>query len=137
MKLFRTLSVAALVAACLWAHAAAQIATQSPPTAPAPIKTVFPSPAPTVGGCSTAQDWLGDLARPNSPRVVKTSLGESLTGRSRSSIIHACLSDNDNPGSMEPSMLVNSCIPVIPSADLDKSPRFWVDGLGLSMDRAR
>jgi hypothetical protein len=33
-------------------------------------------------------------------------------------------------------MLVNSCIPVIPSADLEKSLRFWVDGLGLSMDRA-
>jgi hypothetical protein len=33
-------------------------------------------------------------------------------------------------------MLVNSCIPVIPSADLGKSLRFWVDGLGLSMDRA-
>ena len=33
-------------------------------------------------------------------------------------------------------MLVNSCIPVIPSADLEKSLRFWVDGLGLTMDRA-
>src|SRR5512141_6490 len=33
-------------------------------------------------------------------------------------------------------MLVGSCIPVIPSADLEKSLRFWVDGLGLSMDRA-
>ena len=33
-------------------------------------------------------------------------------------------------------MLVKSCIPVIPSADLEKSLRFWVDGLGLSMDRA-
>jgi catechol 2,3-dioxygenase-like lactoylglutathione lyase family enzyme len=33
-------------------------------------------------------------------------------------------------------MLVNSCIPVIPSADLERSLRFWVDGLGLSMDRA-
>jgi catechol 2,3-dioxygenase-like lactoylglutathione lyase family enzyme len=32
-------------------------------------------------------------------------------------------------------MLVQSCIPVIPSADLEKSLRFWVDGLGLSMDR--
>jgi len=30
---------------------------------------------------------------------------------------------------------MNSCIPVIPSADLEKSLRFWVDGLGLSMDR--
>jgi len=33
-------------------------------------------------------------------------------------------------------MLVNSCIPVIPSADLEKSIRFWVEGLGLNMDRA-
>lgn len=33
-------------------------------------------------------------------------------------------------------MLVDSCIPVIPSLDLEKSLRFWVDGLGLSMDRA-
>ena len=33
-------------------------------------------------------------------------------------------------------MLVQSCMPVIPSADLEKSLRFWVDGLGLSMDRA-
>ena len=33
-------------------------------------------------------------------------------------------------------MLVRSCMPVIPSADLEKSLRFWVDGLGLTMDRA-
>jgi catechol 2,3-dioxygenase-like lactoylglutathione lyase family enzyme len=33
-------------------------------------------------------------------------------------------------------MLVVSCIPVIPSADLEKSLRFWVEGLGLTMDRA-
>ena len=33
-------------------------------------------------------------------------------------------------------MLVQSCIPVIPSADLEKSLRFWVEGLGLTMDRA-
>lgn len=32
--------------------------------------------------------------------------------------------------------MVNSCIPVIPSANLEKSLRFWVDGLGLEMDRA-
>lgn len=32
-------------------------------------------------------------------------------------------------------MTVESCIPVIPSADLEKSLRFWVDGLGLTMDR--
>jgi len=32
-------------------------------------------------------------------------------------------------------MLVEGCVPVIPSADLEKSLRFWVDGLGLSMDR--
>ena len=33
-------------------------------------------------------------------------------------------------------MLVESCIPVIPSTDLEKSLRFWVEGLGLTMDRA-
>jgi catechol 2,3-dioxygenase-like lactoylglutathione lyase family enzyme len=33
-------------------------------------------------------------------------------------------------------MLVDSCIPVIPSADLQKSLRFWVEGLGLAVDRA-
>ena len=33
-------------------------------------------------------------------------------------------------------MNVESCIPVIPSADLERSLRFWVDGLGLTMDRA-
>ena len=32
-------------------------------------------------------------------------------------------------------MLVRSCIPVIPSANLERSLRFWVDGLGLTMDR--
>ena len=32
-------------------------------------------------------------------------------------------------------MVVKSCMPVIPSADLEKSLRFWVDGLGLTMDR--
>jgi catechol 2,3-dioxygenase-like lactoylglutathione lyase family enzyme len=31
---------------------------------------------------------------------------------------------------------VKSCMPVIPSADLEKSLRFWVEGLGLTMDRA-
>jgi len=32
-------------------------------------------------------------------------------------------------------MTVKACIPVIPSADIDKSLRFWVDGLGLTVDR--
>jgi hypothetical protein len=32
-------------------------------------------------------------------------------------------------------MLVRSCIPVIPSADLEKSLRFWVDGLTLGRHR--
>ena len=32
-------------------------------------------------------------------------------------------------------MLVKACIPVIPSSDLEKSLRFWVEGLGLTMDR--
>ena len=31
-------------------------------------------------------------------------------------------------------MTVLSCIPVIPSADLDQSLRLWVDGLGFRMD---
>jgi hypothetical protein len=30
-------------------------------------------------------------------------------------------------------MSAESCIPVIPSADLEKSLRLWVDGLGFSM----
>lgn len=33
-------------------------------------------------------------------------------------------------------MPVVSCIPVIPSADLEKSLRLWVDGLGFSTSRA-
>jgi hypothetical protein len=33
-------------------------------------------------------------------------------------------------------MTVESCIPIVPSADIEKSLRFWVDGIGLSMDRA-
>lgn len=33
-------------------------------------------------------------------------------------------------------MHVKSCMPIIPSADLERSLRFWVDGLGLTMDRA-
>lgn len=32
-------------------------------------------------------------------------------------------------------MPIKSCIPLIPSADLEKSLRFWVDGVGLTMDR--
>ena len=32
-------------------------------------------------------------------------------------------------------MPIKSCIPVIPSADLEKSLRFWVEGLGLIMDQ--
>jgi hypothetical protein len=32
-------------------------------------------------------------------------------------------------------MTVQSCIPVIPSADLVKSLRFWVEGLGFTIDR--
>ena len=31
-------------------------------------------------------------------------------------------------------MTVKSCIPVIPSANLEKSLRLWVDGLGFEMD---
>lgn len=33
-------------------------------------------------------------------------------------------------------MHVESCIPVIPCAELERSLRFWVEGLGLTMDRA-
>jgi catechol 2,3-dioxygenase-like lactoylglutathione lyase family enzyme len=33
-------------------------------------------------------------------------------------------------------MQVKSCMPIIPSADLEMSLRFWVEGLGLTMDRA-
>jgi catechol 2,3-dioxygenase-like lactoylglutathione lyase family enzyme len=33
-------------------------------------------------------------------------------------------------------VLVESCIPVVPSADLEKSLHFWVDALGLTVDRA-
>lgn len=36
----------------------------------------------------------------------------------------------------ETSVGVDSCMPIIPSADLEKSLRFWVDGLGLSVDQA-
>jgi lactoylglutathione lyase len=32
-------------------------------------------------------------------------------------------------------MAVKSCIPVIPSADLERSLRFWIEGVGLTMDR--
>jgi catechol 2,3-dioxygenase-like lactoylglutathione lyase family enzyme len=32
-------------------------------------------------------------------------------------------------------MTVESCIPVIPSSDLEKSLRFWIEGLGLTRDR--
>lgn len=33
-------------------------------------------------------------------------------------------------------MSVQSCIPIIPSADLEKSLRLWVDGLGFSVSSA-
>ena len=32
-------------------------------------------------------------------------------------------------------MIIKSCIPIIPSADLEKSLRFWVDALGLTADQ--
>ena len=32
-------------------------------------------------------------------------------------------------------MTIDSCMPVIPCSDLEKSLRFWVEGLGLMMDR--
>src|SRR5688572_6991584 len=36
---------------------------------------------------------------------------------------------------MTENLLMTSCMPVIPSGDIEKSLRFWVEGLGLSMDR--
>jgi catechol 2,3-dioxygenase-like lactoylglutathione lyase family enzyme len=42
---------------------------------------------------------------------------------------------NIDVNNMTENVLMTSCIPVIPSADLEKSLRFWVDGLGLSVDR--
>lgn len=32
--------------------------------------------------------------------------------------------------------MIKSCMPVIPSTDLERSLRFWTEGLGLTMDRA-
>ena len=32
-------------------------------------------------------------------------------------------------------MKINTCIPVIPCADLEKSLRFWLKGLGLTMEQ--
>jgi catechol 2,3-dioxygenase-like lactoylglutathione lyase family enzyme len=32
-------------------------------------------------------------------------------------------------------MTVESCVPIIPSADLERSLRFWVAGVGLKADR--
>jgi hypothetical protein len=43
--------------------------------------------------------------------------------------------DAPRPAPKEAPVRVKSCTPVIPSADLEKSLRFWVDGLGLTMDR--
>ncbi len=56
MKPFRTLSVAALVVACLWPHVGAQDPTRSLPTVPAPVKTIpasvvaptAPAPSKTI-----------------------------------------------------------------------------------------
>src|ERR1700761_9499982 len=31
--------------------------------------------------------------------------------------------------------IINYCMTVVPSQDLEKSLRFWVDGLGLAVDR--
>ena len=43
------------------------------------------------------------------------------------------MSHTRNSGSASESM--RSCIPCIPSADLEKSLRFWVEGLGLAAER--
>ena len=37
-------------------------------------------------------------------------------------------------GGNECAMKIDSCVPVIPCADLEKSLRFWVSGLGFKMD---
>lgn len=37
---------------------------------------------------------------------------------------------------MKAEALVTSCIPIVPSADVERSLRFWVEGLGLTMGRA-
>jgi catechol 2,3-dioxygenase-like lactoylglutathione lyase family enzyme len=36
---------------------------------------------------------------------------------------------------MREKLYMTSCIPVIPSANIEKSLRFWVEGLGLTLDR--
>ncbi|HEY9008574.1 MAG TPA: VOC family protein [Ohtaekwangia sp.] len=36
---------------------------------------------------------------------------------------------------MKAQLSMTACIPVIPSADIEKSLRFWVEGLGLTVDR--
>jgi catechol 2,3-dioxygenase-like lactoylglutathione lyase family enzyme len=44
--------------------------------------------------------------------------------------------DGENvPEVQEAVMYVEACVPVIPSGDLEKSLRFWVEGLGLEMER--
>jgi hypothetical protein len=43
------------------------------------------------------------------------------------------MSQTDSPRGSPDS--VRSCIPVIPSVDLEKSLRFWVEGLGLAVER--
>jgi len=42
--------------------------------------------------------------------------------------------DNYSYVDKETRMSVNSCIPVIPSANLEKSLRLWVDGFGFEVD---
>lgn len=36
---------------------------------------------------------------------------------------------------MEEKVVMTACIPVIQSADIEKSLRFWVEGLGMRVDR--
>jgi hypothetical protein len=63
----------------------------------------------------------------------------NLAGRADGMIV-AYSGRGQTPGDMSRQwgrslMTVESCIPVIPSANLEKSLRFWVEGLGLTVDR--
>jgi len=51
-------------------------------------------------------------------------------------LTHAATDEFNACPPVEVSVEIQACTPIIPSADLEKSLRFWVDGLGLAMDRA-
>ena len=58
-----------------------------------------------------------------------------MTGETRLSVIVGCDAQRSHAGSHGVTMLVESCIPIVPSADLERSLRFWVEGLALSAER--